>query len=306
LTKGPEPDDSTLIRYLVGRASEEETEQLDELSTVDEDFAQRLRAVEHDLVDAYANGALTGDTLEGFRLQYLRSPAGLLQVEFAEALRGYPHAAAAGQAPTSGALARLWTVPAWRLAAAVVLAALGYLLVDDLRVRRQLSGAREAHAEIEQRARQLQEAVNRQQATTRATEEELARAREALAAARANDLPRSGGQGLLALALLAATRSGADIPQLAIPRGAEAVVLRLPLVAVEFAQYEAALRDTTGAGVVWRSGRLPAPPAGDRPVLPVPVPTSLLTPRVYTLELTGISPRGDAAPLDTYPFKVVP
>ena len=41
-------------------------------------------------------------------------------------------------------------------------------------------------------------------------------------------------------------------------------------------------------------------------MIPVTVRTSLLAPRAYTLELTGISPRGDAEPLDTYPFRVVP
>ncbi len=36
----------------------------------------RLRAVEHDLIDAYVNGELTGDTLEGFRSQYLANARG--------------------------------------------------------------------------------------------------------------------------------------------------------------------------------------------------------------------------------------
>jgi hypothetical protein len=41
-------------------------------------------------------------------------------------------------------------------------------------------------------------------------------------------------------------------------------------------------------------------------MIPVTVPANLLTPRAYTLELTGISARGDAEPLDSYPFRVVP
>jgi hypothetical protein len=308
LTTGPEPDDSTLIRYLVGQASEEETEQLDELSIVDEDFAQRLRAVEHDLVDAYANGELTGDALEGFRSQYLRSPAGLLQVEFSEALRGYRRAAVADYTSTSAAVARTWLVPRWRLAAAVlVLAASGYLLADDLRLRRQMSAVREAQAGLEQRARQLQEDVNRQQAATRATEEELARAREALAAVPpANVEPRPGGQGLLALMLHAATRDAGKIPQLVIPKGADTIILLLPLVAVDFTQYEAVLKEVTSDRVIWRSGRLGAPLPSDRPMIPLTVRTSILAPRAYTLELTGISARGANEPLDTYPFRVVP
>jgi hypothetical protein len=309
LTTDWEPDESTLLRYLVGRVSEGEAEQLDERSVVDEDFAQRLRAVEHDLVDAYANGELTGDVLEGFRSRYLRSRAGLAQVEFAEALRGYRRAAVAGQGSTPGALARVWSVPTWRLAAAVlVLATSGYLLVDDLRLRRRMSAAREAHAELEQRARQLQEEVNRQQSTTRATEAELARARDALAAARgrANAGPRPDRPGLLALTLLAATRAGGEIPQLAIPPGASAVTLRLPLVAADFPRYEAALRDATSDRVIWRSGGLPAPAARARPMVAVTVPASLLGPRAYTLELSGLPRRGVAEPLDTYPFRVVP
>ena len=127
----------------------------------------------------------------------------------------------AGQASTSGASARFWSVPAWRLAAAaLVLATSGYLLVDDLRVRRRMSGVREAHAELEQRARQLQEEVNRQQSTARATEEELARAREALAAARgrANGEPRPGGQGLLALVFSRPRGMGARSRSWRLPR----------------------------------------------------------------------------------------
>jgi len=49
------PDDEMLVRYLVGTTTDEETEALDELSIVDESFAERLRAAEHDLVDAYAS-----------------------------------------------------------------------------------------------------------------------------------------------------------------------------------------------------------------------------------------------------------
>jgi hypothetical protein len=339
LTKGREPDESTLIRYLVGRASEEETDQLDELSVVDEALAVRLRAAEHDLVDAYVNGELTGETLEGFRSQYLRTPAGLEAVELAQALRGYRRAPTAdptadravervtapvanrvadrvaapitdrAAAPAVRATIRSW--PTWALAAAaLVLIASAYLLVDDLRLRRGMSGARETHATLEQRARVLQEELNRQQAAARATEQELARAREALAAGpeRAGDEPRAGGP-LLALVLSAATRGGDRHPQFAIPPGADTVVLRLPLVAVDFAHYEAALKDAISDRVIWRSGRLPAPSAPERPMIPmipVTVRTSLLSPRAYTLELTGISARGDAEPLDSYAFRVVP
>src|SRR4029453_3589053 len=118
LTKGREPDESMPLRYLVGQASEEDVDQLDELSVASEEFALRLRAVEHDLVDAYVNGELTGATLDGFKAQYLRTPAGLAEVELAQALRGYqrsaPHAAPDARIPakSKSGLSSRWG-PSW-------------------------------------------------------------------------------------------------------------------------------------------------------------------------------------------------
>src|SRR5256885_11449445 len=89
-TPSHERDDRLLIRYLVGSLGEDETERLDELSIADDRFAADLHAVEHDLVDAYAHGALTGDTRRHFELQYLSSPAGRAKVAFARALLRYP------------------------------------------------------------------------------------------------------------------------------------------------------------------------------------------------------------------------
>jgi hypothetical protein len=309
-TTGREPDESTLIRYLVGRASEDETEQLDELSTVDEEFSLRLRAVEHDLVDAYVDGQLTGETLEGFRAHYLRSPAGLAAVEFAEALRGYRRAAVAEPPATSAARTRRSLFPQWWLATAAVLALAtsAYLLVDNLRIRDRITDVREANAALEQRVRQLQDEVNRQQSATRATEEALARARDALAQGppRAAGEPRAGVGRVLAFTLIAATRGGNAIASITIPTGVDAVTLRLPLVAVDFPQYEVVLRDATADRVIWRSGRLRAPSGSERPALSVTVRATLLEPRGYAMELTGISAPGRAEPLDSYPFRVVP
>ena len=57
----------TLRDYLLGQPSEPEAERLDELSIVDDVCAERIRAVEFDLVDAFARGELSGEVLEQFR-----------------------------------------------------------------------------------------------------------------------------------------------------------------------------------------------------------------------------------------------
>src|ERR1700723_4427444 len=79
-------DDQLLTRYLLGLLPEEETERLDELSIVGDDFACRLRDVENDLVDAYASGELSGETLARFQSSYLSSAEGRERVRFPEGL----------------------------------------------------------------------------------------------------------------------------------------------------------------------------------------------------------------------------
>jgi hypothetical protein len=305
-TQAPEPDDPALVRYLIGQASEEETERLDEQSVVDERFAVRLRAVEHDLVDAYVGGELVGETLEAFKAQYLSSPSGLAAVDFARALRAQP--AAAPRRVVTPAVAA-WHGPRWLAAAAALLvAATAWLLIDNLRLRSRLADARSEQAVVAERARQLEDTLQRQQSAASTTAQELARAREALAAAVARtgtDRPVDRGNGLLALALTPAMRGGGTVPSLQIPHGTKSVVLRLQLTALDFAHYEVALHKAGAERASWRSGRVARPSAADKNALPVTVRTSLLQPGAYTLELTGIPARGEAEPLDSYPFRVV-
>src|ERR1700721_1918691 len=91
-------DDQLLIRYLLGLLTPEETERLDELSIASDDFACRLRDVENDLVDAYASGELSGETLTRFQSSYLSSAEGRERVRFAEALLANGSRAAAAPA----------------------------------------------------------------------------------------------------------------------------------------------------------------------------------------------------------------
>jgi len=79
-------DRQHLVDYLLGRLAEEERERLDELSVADDEVAWRLQSAEHDLVDAYVRGELSGDTLERFRSIYLASAERRHKVDFAHAL----------------------------------------------------------------------------------------------------------------------------------------------------------------------------------------------------------------------------
>ena len=64
-------DEQLVTRYLLGSVPEAEAERLDELSFADEEFANRLAAVENDLVDAYVHGELAAEARDRFQSYYL-------------------------------------------------------------------------------------------------------------------------------------------------------------------------------------------------------------------------------------------
>src|SRR5215831_7524281 len=94
------PDDRTVVDYLLGALSANETERLDELSIADDDFAARLTATENDLVDAFVRGQLPDDLARRVRDQYVASPARQQKLRFAQAL--LDHQARASTAARAG------------------------------------------------------------------------------------------------------------------------------------------------------------------------------------------------------------
>lgn len=80
------PDDLALTRYLLGHCAREDEARLDELSIADPAFADRLRAIEHDLADAYVRGELSPADRERWESRYLTSVHGREDLALAEAL----------------------------------------------------------------------------------------------------------------------------------------------------------------------------------------------------------------------------
>ena len=149
----------TIRDYLLGQLPESETERLDELSITDDECAERIRAVEHDLVDEFARGELQGVVLEQFRSRYLTTPRRRDATRFAEALQSLDQSSEdgtsseAGRGPTT----LVQATGRWRqllpLAAAVMLATASVWLVLDNRTLRERATSVES-----QRDRTLREA----------------------------------------------------------------------------------------------------------------------------------------------------
>jgi hypothetical protein len=275
----PTYDDRLLTQYLLGALPEGETERFDELSITDDEFASRLQRIEDDLVDAYARGELSGETLERFRSAYLSSPKGREKVQFAEAL-----SQATDRLPAATPRRRLRIAhPEWTFAAAacLMLFTSGVLFYQNLRLRDELKQAR---AEI---------AALPQQAPTPAPPLPLER-----------PSPSPPAIQTVAIILPPVTRGGGAIPLLRLTPS-DRVSLQLELESNDFARYRAALKDPATTRVLWRSDEVKASPRGQNSAVFISVPAGTLKQQNYTIELTGISAGGAAEFVASYAFGVV-
>jgi hypothetical protein len=312
----PAPDDGMLVRYLLGASPDDETERLDELSVTDDEFAVRLSALEDDLVDAYVSGELRDDELARFRSHYLAAPANRAKVAFAESLTAYsrlraardnvdsPSGRGAGR-PPSVAIAS--AAAKWMLAAAaLLLLAVGYLLVENLRLRREVSDVRSAHAALADRQRQLQSQLNEQRAASTDATGELARVRQALAELeRRSTAAAATRSGVLAVMLAPATRGAERITTIAIPPQIGTVMLRVQLDASDFPRYRATLKDAATERTVWRSALLRHTSTAGPPSVAVALAVGVLESRLYTLVVAGVPARGDEEVVGSYPFRIM-
>jgi hypothetical protein len=298
------PDDECLARYLVGALPDDETERLDELSITDASFADRLNAVEYDLVDSYVRGELSGDMLARFKSRCLSSPATRDKVKVAESLAAY-------QQPSSGLGRRSFraeSLSRWALAAAASLAlvATGYLALETRRLRTEVTESRSASASIAERERELQRQLDERRAAADKAEESLARARDALAQLEARVNAPVGTPVVAAFLLTPARRGVGDVTTIAIPRGAAAVALRMEPEADEFVRYRASLKELASERVIWRSGDLKPKPSGGVKIVEATAPSALLKPQTYMVELTGMPARGAAGGFaGSFVFRVI-
>lgn len=93
-------DRQALTDYLLGSLPEPETEHFDELSIMDDRFAEALEAAENELVDSFVRGELSDAETEKFESHYLASPLRRGKAEFAGAFQIFAeqHIAAANEA----------------------------------------------------------------------------------------------------------------------------------------------------------------------------------------------------------------
>jgi hypothetical protein len=141
---GPGPSTDLRTRYLLGLASEEETQLVEAEFFADDESFDRMNDAEDDLFAAYAAGRIPPAEQAAFRERYLSTPEGQLRLEFARALLRRSNEAVAeleGAAPRRAAAGwPLWAALAACLAAGTTV----WLGAQNARLRAEVERLRAA------------------------------------------------------------------------------------------------------------------------------------------------------------------
>jgi len=282
-------------------------------------FMDHAYVEEHDVLEAYLKDRLSASERDAFEAHYFDCAACLQQLETASDFReGMLQVAAEDAARAQvGLLARLALLSRGRrialgaLLLLLVALPLGLLAARNRSLAGQLAEARSAHgtapsgseeriASLEARLRSLEQAGA---ADRRRLEDELAQERQARAAAEsASAVPQVN----VPLFTLAAVRSGEDegrepVNRIPLSAASGPVLFNLELATIDYPSYKASLR--TGDGrEIWQARGL-RPDSRDALVLLLPSP--MLRPGSYRLEIEGVKGDGKGFAVAAYPFRVV-
>jgi len=313
----PTYDQNFLVQYLLGLLPEAETERLDELSVTNDSFAAKLEAAENDLVDAYVRDELTGETLAQFKKQYLASPSRREKVKFALALQDFsePVTVPAIEAqPTDhssakrGWLAGIFAIPAFQSGLAFAMLVLlflgGWLVFDNIRLRRQSAASQARQNETAQREQELRAELEDQRNAATHTAQELAQLRAEQQSHIEQPKPPEGVL-IATLFLTPQLRGSGQSPAVKIEPATKSIAAHLTLEPNDFTSYQVVLIDEASHRTLWSSGALRARITGDTKVLSVTFPAKGLTLQSYALRVSGVAAGGASETMSDYPFKVV-
>jgi len=324
---GKSYDLEELRSYLLGSASPSETEQMDELSITDSEFADLIGAAEKDLIDSYVQGELRSDVLRRFGEYYLSSPRRREKVRFAQVFKEYSDASisevwsrqktdsAAEQKRVSllsriSRFGRLFSAPTLAAAAAavVVTTLLGWLAVRDrsetgVEIVTNING----NAEIGQSS----SSPVPQPSPTPAVDLSLGGTQPTLTPTPTPKNPsptpkvKIQAQPIIASFVLRPPLRGANVPTVRIPLNAVRASVRLELESDDLSSYSVELVNTATGLVVWRHEGIEPRRSNGTASLYLNVPAKILSPSFYTIRATGRSNNGAAEIVGDYPFQVV-
>ena len=331
-------DNQKITAYLLGALPEEDTERFDELSFIDDEFADALKTAENDLVDAYINGELRGAELANFESFYLSSPLRREKVEFAGAFQTFAEKkiaetnneiSIAKNPESTQTIAGFFSSfnifktlkPAWKLSFAalglIIIAFGGWLLIGllnqqtrEMQAKKDVTSPREQELQTEAKPPSNIE-PEKEIARTGENIEPLPTKKEKTPAVSeaqktpAQPKPIAPKPVVASFVLAPPLRGNNQLQNLSVPANASAVKMRLQLEANDFDAYKVELINHSNNKTLWRSGAIKTKKSGENNALDVRFPANLLKPAIYSLIVSGVGGDGEPEIISNYPFRVV-
>ena len=317
-------NENLIARYLLGELSEEQQIEIEDRAFADKNYLASITTVENDLIDEYVRNELSGVERQRFEKRFLASAERRKRVEFARALAGVMSEEVVSKKivveKTSSWRDAIYAfinglTPAARIAFAsavpLLLIGAGYLSIETLRLRRELTELRTANQtqrdaqqqalELERRRNEeLNAQLNQEKQQREQTDESLRELSEASDAV--NPAPRPV---IAALTLLPGlTRGGDNKPSLVLPEDARLVRLQIGIDPEEqYKKFAVELRTLAGRQV-WTRENLNARNRRGARAVGLTLPATVLKAGEYELRLQGVNESGGAEDIGFYYFDV--
>lgn len=316
-----------MVRYLLGDLTEEEQTQIEERFLSDNEYFERLAAVEDALIDDYAQGMLNEDERRKIEGLLLSSARQAREADFVRDLIGYvsarPSLAQNEQNSVRinrpGKLRWLWEFlragnRGMRLSIAAVsfLIAVGLLLVIwNLALQRGIARIEAQRATLEEKQEQLRQQIAQQEEARARLEREVEDARreravlkQQMAALRESVPPFSNpGLALLELGSSAISRGGSELKVARIHPGISQFRISINLdKADEYESYATVIKSFEGREV-WSRDQIKSSESNPGKLV-FTVPARVFAKDDYTLTLSGQTKAGSVEEIADYSFRV--
>lgn len=303
-----------LTHYLLGGLSEAERAELEDLYLVDQDFFDRLLAIEDDLIDDYVQGRLSKKESKLFEKNFLTSPERRDRVHAARALSRFVEAnqvsvpARKASYFKAGSTAMRFAVST---AMVVLVIAVGVMWLELDRMRSRLADVQSGQVAQVRREEALEQQLDKQTRTSEQVYEQLQterneRGRLQQEVAKLREPQAQVFSQVLGLGVVERPRGGVDDEsrkRIVVPARAELVRLRLDLLRDEYPGYLVILENESGQEV-WRAA-VSASKSEKGPAVVVRIPSRLLESRRYNLVLQGAADAKSFENISEYPILVV-
>jgi hypothetical protein len=314
LLKGIFEKEDLMQRFLLGTVSEQEQVEIEDRFVADDDFFERLLALEDELIDAYERGALTTRERALFESRFLTRPSGRERLEFARTLRSsiarIPSDLSAMQAEASpfswwqnllAALRAPRRPVAWAatLVLIVMLGGILWVLLD-----RSKSPSPAELAQSQPAPRDSTQTVRPPENVGAANEPEVIPLPAPSPSAPQEKKSRQATSTVVASFVLTPglLRDSGASKTLVIPQNAAQVSFQLPLeqgTVTDYKNYRASITLADGKKI-W-SGSVRKSPGG---TLQLALPATLFEPGDYILELRGITSARTSEAVAEYAFRI--